>query len=1046
MKYTAYDASSAQKRLYLINQLQGDSILYNMPFSWIGKGNLDPHRLEIAVKKVIQRHETLRTCFAAKDGEVFQNVYGSLEFRLEYSEIEENSPKDIDSVFDDFVKPFDLDIVPLWRIRLIRWEPGEQLLLFDIHHIICDGISIGILMHDLMTYYRGGELPEMAYQYVDFTTWQNEQWKSEGIKRQEQYWLNVFAGNIPVLDFPTDYPRSMEADIAGTGIKYEIGDELTLKMNQLASQNNTTLYVVVLAAYYVLLSTYTNQEDIVVGSVASGRTRLEFENIIGMFVNTLALRNRVDLNKTFKEFLPEVTWNTFIAFDNQDYPFEMLVEKVAPQRHLNRNPLFDTILTLQNFSRHMEISDPNEGPGGLLLTPYYYKARAAKFDLTLDVSEEDRHIVILLEYRTSLFHNDTMRRFIEHFINIIREVVTDCHLRLSEIRVISEAEREYLIYELNDTAAGYPTDKTIHRLFEEQAARTPEKVAVVGNWQGVALVHPADKGAVGKRERAGETVQITYRELNRKSDQLAYLLREKGVRPETIVGIMVDRSIGMIIGILGILKAGGAYLPIDPEYPRERIDFMLKDSNARVLVSELSEVSKVSEGTDIVKPSELREEHPTHPTHLCYIIYTSGTTGKPKGVMIEHRNVVPLLFNDKNLFDFSDGDVWTMFHSYCFDFSVWEMYGALLYGGKLIIIPWMAARDPEDFFEILRSEAVTVLNQTPSSFYHLTDVVLRDPGESLAVRYVIFGGESLKPAKLKHWKTRYPKTRFINMYGITETTVHVTYKEITGEEIDGNISNIGRPIPTLSTYVLNRYMKLVPVGVSGEVCVGGEGVGRGYLNRPALTAGKFVENPYKPGERLYRSGDVVRMRGNGDMEYMGRMDHQVKLRGFRVELGEIESQLKNHPLVKKALVILMKDDAGDNRLCAYAVCDKAPDIKELREFLSGRLPGYMIPSHFVALDKLPLTSNGKIDRKALPKPEARTESEYIAPRNEIEKKLVEIWREVLGLGDDTSIGIEDNFFDLGGHSLKATILAAKIHRELDIEIPLTEIFKSPTIR
>ena len=571
-EYEAYEASSAQKRLYLINQLVGDSTLYNMPFCWILEGNIDPSRLETAVRKMIRRQDTLRTCFAARDGKVLQKVYYHLEYHLEYREMEKDSKQDIDVIFNDFIYSFDLDQLPLWRMELVQVEKNKQLLFFDIHHIVCDGTSVDVLLHDLMTFYHGGELPGLEYQYVDFTLWQNEQWKTQRIKRQEQYWLQAFEGELPILDLPTDYPRSKETRIAGTNMEFNIGNDLTTKLNQLAARNDTTLYVVLLAVYHVLLSKYTNQEDIIVGSALSGRSHQEFNHIIGMFVNTLALRNKSVPGKTFNEFLYEVTENTFSAYENQDYPFEMLVEKVVPGRNLNRNPLFDTMLVLQNYSRMVQFASP--GNKDVVLTPYCSKARAAKFDIVLEVFETEGDISILLEYRTCLFRHETIQRFRRHFINIIKQVVNDSHLKISGIQMISAAEKDHLLDVLNDTAAEYTVnqDKVLHELFEEQAEKTPDNIAIVGPSVSLEAINRSPQ-------------QITYNQLNEKANRLAWLLIKKGVKTDTIVALMLDRSLEMIIGILGILKAGGAYLPIDTDYPEKRKLSILEESGVLYLLT-----------------------------------------------------------------------------------------------------------------------------------------------------------------------------------------------------------------------------------------------------------------------------------------------------------------------------------------------------------------------------------------------------------------------------------------------------------------------------
>jgi len=665
----------------------------------------------------------------------------------------------------------------------------------------------------------------------------------------------------------------------------------------------------------------------------------------------------------------------------------------------------------------------------------------------------------------------------------------DICLEQTDIKPLKE--KKQLLYDFNPPVVDYPKEKTIHQLFEEQVERTPDNIAVIWTAATSNAQEQEEPALFSIREVAKGTVpfMITYKELNKKANHLTRQLKARGIGADTIVAIMMEPSAEMIIGLLAILKAGGAYLPIDPGYPSNRINYMLADSEAKVLVTTNTLTEKVekvrSPSTNVASsarftsqetlpngefPGRLQGEiifldagdrdseehcapctvHPANPArfpNLAYIIYTSGTTGKPKGVMIEHRNVVSLMLGAQLLFDFNSTDIWTMFHSFCFDFSVWEMYGALLYGGRLIVIRRMIAKDLQLFLILMKKYCVTILNQTPLSFYNLANEEMKRKDRQLKLKYVIFGGEALNPVKLKEWKTRYPGTRLINMYGITETTVHVTYKEIGDKEIDFNISNIGKSIPSATTYVAEDNLNLLSIGMPGQLLVGGNGVGRGYLNRQELTQAKYVENPFKNGGKVYKSGDLVRLLDyhDGEMEYLGRIDHQVQLRGYRIELGEIENQLLKHGKVKAAVVLAREDETRGKYLCAYIVPGHNLQVSGLRGYLSNHLPHYMIPSYFVPVEKIPLTSNGKPDRKALASYKIKLEDNYAAPRDGLENELVEIWAEVLGI-EKGAISIDCNFFHLGGHSLNAVTLAAKIYQVLKVKLPLNEIFEMQTIK
>ncbi|MGD2089144.1 MAG: amino acid adenylation domain-containing protein [Candidatus Aminicenantes bacterium] len=1050
-----YPLSSAQKRLFFLDKFEDSGTAYNMSAVFRIEGKTDKARFENTFNELIARHEPLRTSFHLIDDKAVQRIHDEIVIGHWSLVIGEADRKEIDRIIKDFVKPFDLSQAPLLRAGLWKLAEQEHLFLFDIHHIVSDGTSIEILFNDFIRLYEGKKPPQQRIQYKDFILWQHQLLETGQIKEQENYWLQIYPdwAEIPLLNLPTDFPRPPVFCFEGDGYEFKVESETGSRVKDFSSSIGATLYMTLTACLNILLHKYTGQEDIVVGSGIMGRRHGDLHHIIGMFVNSLAVRNYPHNGKTCLEFLKEVKETGIQAFENQDVQFEYLVDQLNPPRNPARNPIFDVLLVVQNFEpSKREIKTPR-------FIPYPLENKTSKFDLTLFVDEIENEICFNIEYCTALFKKATIQQMADHFLNVLRQVISEPEIKIGDLDILSPGEKQQLLIDFNETTADYPGDKTIHQLFAEQVKTTPDNIAVVGPLQ------------MEYRAYMTYMTYITYRELNNRSNQLAYLLKEKGVGHDTIVGIMGERSIETIVGIMGILKAGGAYLPIDPEYPKNRIKYMLVDSGAKVLVTttglsgkleKLSIVNcqllmvneKFSARRRLTNPPQQTNSINNYPltinnlqlesASLAYIIYTSGTTGKPKGVLIGHRNVVRLLFNDKFQFDFNEKDIWSLFHSFCFDFSVWEMYGALLYGGKLVVIPKMVARDPGMFLKVLQKNRITVLNQTPSAFYQLRN-------EKLNIRYIIFGGEALKPIKLKQWKEKYPDTKLVNMFGITETTVHVTYKDITAEDIRLNISNIGKSIPTLCSYIVDRNLKLVPIGVTGELCIGGEGLARGYLNRPELTSEKFFDSPYKKGERFYRSGDLARWLTDGNIEFLGRIDYQVKIRGFRIEPGEIENQILNHSHVKEAVVVSREDKKRDKYLCAYivptssAAFENTSGITELRRYLSGKLPDYMVPSYFTRLEQIPLTGSGKVDRKALPEPEVKTGDNYAAPGNAIEKKLVKIWSEVLQVAH-LMIGIDDNFFALGGHSLNATILAAKIHKTFNVNLKLIEIFKTPTIK
>ncbi len=1556
-----YPISSAQRRMYFLNKFEKDSTNYNISEVLTVRGRMDVPKLEDVFRQLIRRHESFRTAFDMMAGEPIQRIYEDVPFAIERTELKD---------FRNFIRPFELDTPPLLRVGVVTLTAQEHRLVVDMHHIISDGASIEIVVEEFSKFYNAGVLPALKVQYKDYALWQRELFASGNIESEEKYWLAQFQDEVPVLNMFTDYPRPHIFDFRGSRIDFSIGKDLRDRLDGVSRSMGTTLYMLLLAAFNVLLHRYTGQGDIVVGSPILGRPHADLQYIVGMFVNMVALRNRPHGDKPFADFLLEVKDNALKSYENQNYQFEELVNKLDVNRDTGRNPLFDVTFTFETMEKK------SLALGDMEISAYVYDMNVSKFDISLYATDAETGLDFCMIYCTALYGPETMGRLAHHFTSILTEMAGNPRLELREFELLAADEKRQLLFDFNDREADYPENRVIHELFNDQVRDVPDNVALVF-----------------------ERAQVTYGELDRRASRLAVLLRDRGIGPNSVVALMVERSPEMLAAILAVLKAGGTYLPLDPDHPAERIKYMLADSGTSLILTgsqqaktfcftELTGISTVNalpyltatrpqigdfdglpipdrslvnyekygryigqamvknciavQGTrgcpyncaychkiwprkhvarsaenifqevrlyygmgvkrfaiiddifnldranssrffeliiekgldiqlffpnglrgdilttdyldlmvkagtvgvalaletasprlqkligknlnlprlrenieyfchtyphvilelftmhgfpteteeeamltlnfikslkwlhfpyvhilkiypntdmaalavengvsakaiaassnlayhelpetlpvdrsftlkyqadflneyflsterlrhvlpyqmqvltrdemvqkynsylpvdihsfddllrflgiqasqvvpestadeepgsieglnekigrcfpvtepredalrvllldlsqyfssqthmlyDVVEPplglmsvmtylnhrfgskvngkiaksridfdsyAELRElleefkpdvigirtlsfykdffhlavakirqwglaapivaggpyatsdygtilqdrnidlvvmgegehtfaelvqrvmenhkqlpddraleeiggiafipaqaangqalgreilfvddvdespaedpgrdlENLNGSSDLAYIIYTSGTTGKPKGAMIEHANVVRLLFNDKFPFDFKRTDVWTMFHAYNFDFSVWEMYGALLYGGRLVVVPKEIVRDPALYLNMLKEERVTVLNQTPSAFYNLINQESRLEVKDCRLKYVIFGGEALKPFKLKQWREKYPDTRLVNMYGITETTVHVTYKEIGEREIERQISNIGSPIPTLTVYVMDENLKLAPLNVPAELCVGGKGLGRGYLNRQELTGEKFTASPYNNGERLYRSGDLARLLPNGELEYLGRIDHQVQVRGFRVELGEIENRLLKHGDVKEAVVISRGED-GDQNLCAYVVAASADSfsVSALREYLSGKLPDYMIPNYFVQLEALPLTANGKVDRRLLPEPGVTLEGELVAPRNELETKLLGIWKEELKL---EKVGIRDNYFQVGGDSIKAIRLVSRINGDLARDIRIADIYSNQTI-
>ncbi|WP_336604367.1 amino acid adenylation domain-containing protein, partial [Paenibacillus sp. MMS18-CY102] len=1011
---TYYPVSSAQKRMYILSQLEGGELSYNMPGIFTVDGPIDRERLEAVFRQLIRRHEVLRTGIEMVNGEPAQRVHEDVEFAVEYVHASE---EEVEALLHKFVRAFDLSHAPLLRVGLIERKPDHHVLMIDMHHIISDGTSIGIIVQEFVQLYQGEELAPLRIQYKDYAAWQQTDVQSERLKKQEAYWLEVCSGEIPVLDLPTDYARPAVKSFKGDTFEFVIDKERSEGLRQLAAQTGTTLYMVLLSAYTALLSKYSGQEDIIVGTPIAGRAHADLQQILGMFVNTLVMRNAPSGEKPFHTYVQEVKENALRAYENQDYPFEELVNKLDVARDVSRNPLFDTMFILQN-TEQSELSI-----GDLKCIPYPLKHHVAKFDLTFDLVEDVEGIVCSIEYASSLYKRETVERMAQHFKQLIDVIVKDPQTKLSAIEMITPDEKTQILEVFNDTVTGYPRDKTIHQLFEEQAERTPESIAIVF-----------------------EDKLLTYRELNERANRFARRLRAEGVQPDQPIGILVERSLEMMVGILGILKAGGAYVPIDPDYPDERMRYMLEDSGAKQLLVQRRFQESVSfTGTTIVMDDALLDKEDgsnletiTGPHHLANLIYTSGSTGKPKGVMVEHRNVVRLVKNT-NYAELNEQTRILQTGAIVFDASTFEVWGALLNGGRLYLEPNDVILDATKLKKTIQQYGITTMWLTSPLFNQLSQ---QDSKLFAGVQTLIVGGDVLSVPHINRVLQHHPGLRIINGYGPTENTTFSTTHEIKEEQTEA--VPIGRPIHNSTAYVVDSFMNLVPIGAWGELIVGGDGVARGYVNKPELTDEKFIPSPFRQGERSYRTGDLARWRADGTLEYKGRIDEQVKIRGYRIELSEVETHLLRVESVKEAVVIVREDDHGQTYMCAYFVADRALTASKVRSALSKELPSYMIPSFFVHVEQIPLNVNGKVDRKALPTPEGSMETgvEYVAARTPMEAQLAQIWQEVLGL---ERIGMKDSFFDVGGHSLRATTLVAKMHKAMGIEMSLREVFQYSTI-
>ncbi|MUL37905.1 non-ribosomal peptide synthetase [Gloeocapsopsis dulcis] len=1030
--------SFSQQRLWFIDQLYHGSSFYNIPIAFHIQGNLNITALEQSLNEILKRHEVWRTNFTLVNGEPIQKISPQLTCDSPIVNFEHLSGKNWESEVKAFAaesakKPFNLAKGLLVRTTLLRLSPEEHVLLVIMHHIITDGWSCGVFLRELSTLYAAfsqsqpSPLPELPIQYADFTIWQRDRIQGEFLKNQLNYWKKQLNGELPVLQLPTDRPRPAVTSYTGAKQYFQVAKALTEAIKQLSQQADATLFMSLLAAFNILLYRYTGRDDILIGSPIANRNRAELERMLGLFVNTLVLRNHLSGNPSFRELLHRVREVTLDAYAHQDLPFEMLVEELQPERDLSRNPLYEVMFVLQNTPNSVqEVS-------GLTLRTLEFDSGTAQLDIFLSMSESSEGLTGCLEYNTDIFDSTTITQFINNFQTLLENIVANPEQQLSEISLLTASEQEQLLFKFNQTRVDYPQDVTLHQLFEQQVEFTPDSIALIS-----------------------ESEEITYRQLNHRVNQLVHFLQKQGVTKETLVALCLERDLDMVVGILAILKAGDVYIPLDPSYPEERLNFIISDSQASLLISNQEILEKLSLSAtktvclDSYKDEIAREssENPikiSSDNNLAYIIYTSGSTGIPKGVLGTHRGTVNGLHWLWKTYPFTQGEVCCQKTAISFIDSVWEIFAPLLRGIPTVIISNATVLDPQLFIKTLAHHKVTRIILVPSLLRLLLDSYSHLTNKLSQLKLWITSGEALSVKLVQSFRELMPFAKLINLYGSSEVSANATYYDTSLLPNQTHTVPIGRPIDNTQTYVLNRDLQPTPVGVIGEIFVGGDGLAKGYLHRPELTQERFIDNPFIVGDKLYKTGDLVRYLPDGNLEYWGRQDEQVKIRGVRVELGEIATVIAQHPDVQESVVIASDDPQDNQRLIAYIVTDKQDITTQLLSYLQQKLPKYMLPSAFIVLDALPLTPNGKADKRALPNCETikpNIHKSFVAPRNFTELSLVKLWENIL---NTNQIAVTDNFFDLGGHSFLAVRLMAQIQDRFGHHLPLSTLFENPTI-
>jgi amino acid adenylation domain-containing protein len=1044
--------SFAQQWLWLLDQFETGNVYYNTRGIFRLRGPLNVAALKQSLDEIVRRHQVLRTTFPSEDGRPRQVITPHLSIPLpttDLCQLAENAREAEMQrlVAQESMHHFDLARGPLVRARLLRLTDREHVFVLLIPHIISDGWTMSILYRELAALYEAfsagkpSPLPELPIQYADYAVWQREWLQGEVLDELLSYWQKQLAGAPPTLELPTNRPRSASQTFRGSRYRFAFSQSLTEEIKALSQQEGTTLFMTLLAAFKALLQRYTGQGDIVVGTVVAGRNRAEIEELLGCFINILVLRTNLSDNPTFRQLLGRVRQVTLGAYAHQDMPFERLVEELQPDRDVDRTPLFQVLFEFQNFSM------PELQMGNITLTRLRPSEEEANFGLGIELYDTLEGIGGSLEYSTDLFDAEAIARMVGHFQTLLAGIVANPEQRLPGLPLLTAGERHQLLVEWNDTTVEYPPEQCLHQLFEAQAQRTPDAIAAVC-----------------------DAAHLSYRQLDRRANRLASTLAAHNVGPDTIVALLAGRNLDFLTAMLAIFKAGGAYLPLDPRHPAQRLGQVLVQSRIPLVLSADDFVSVLSDALASLPAAAqplvlrlsrvLQQKQPADnlparctPRHLAYVIYTSGSTGLPKGAMVEQRGAINHLHAKIRDLQLTDSDIVAQTAPQSFDISVWQFLAALLVGGRVQIYHDEVASDPARLLEQISEHRATILETVPSLLQTMLESMT--PGDLkqynlTSLRWLMPTGEALPPDLARQWSRYQPNVPLINAYGPTECSDDVTHYPFTRlPDTEALRVPIGRPIANMQLYILDTQLELIPVGLAGELYIGGVGVGRGYHNRPDLTAQAFVPHPLsdKPGARLYETGDLARYLPDGNVEFLDRIDYQVKIRGLRIELGEIEAALGQHPEIQQAVVVAWEDSPVNKRLVAYVVPTEgcAPTMSELRSFLKQKLPEYMAPSVFVALAALPLTPNGKVNRKALPPPgpgRPGQEKTCVAPRTLVEKTLAEIWQETLGI---EKIGVHDNFFEMGGHSLLAVRLMSRLSRAFQVQWPLRTLFERPTV-